>query len=104
MAYLYGAEKDQLLARLRRIEGQVRGIQRMVQEDTYCVDVLTQIQAAVSALEKVGLHLLADHVRGCVQDAVASGDEKESEAKIEELLGVVERLVRAKPSRAASPA
>lgn len=99
MAYLYEAEKDQILARLRRIEGQVRGIARMVEQDTYCVDVLTQIQAATSALEKVGLHLLADHVRGCVREAVASGDEAESKAKIEELLGVVERLVKAKPGR-----
>lgn len=92
MAYKYAENKDQLLNRLKRIEGQVRGIARMVEEDTYCVDVLTQLSAAISALEKVGLHLLADHIRGCVADAVATGDGDESVA---ELVGVVERFLKA---------
>lgn len=92
MAYKYAENKDQLLTRLRRVEGQVRGIARMVEEDAYCVDVLTQISAAVSALEKVGLNLLADHIRGCVKDAVSSGD---GEPTVNELVGVVERFLKA---------
>lgn len=95
MPYLYAEGKEQLLARLRRVEGQVRGVARMVEADAYCVDVLTQIQAAVSALEKVGLHLLADHIRGCVRDAIAREDGQEGEAKIRELVGVVERFLKA---------
>jgi CsoR family transcriptional regulator, copper-sensing transcriptional repressor len=92
MPYRYEANKDDLLARLRRIEGQVRGIARMVSDDEYCVDILTQIQAATAALDRVGLRLLADHVRGCVADAVAAG---EGEPKIAELVGVIERFVKA---------
>lgn len=92
MAYRYAEDKDELLNRLRRAEGQVRGIARMVEEDAYCVDVLTQISAAISALEKVGLHLLADHIRGCVSEAVATG---EGEPKVQELVGVVERFLKA---------
>jgi DNA-binding FrmR family transcriptional regulator len=92
MAYKYAEDKDQLLNRLKRIEGQVRGIARMVEEDTYCVDVLTQLSAVISALEKVGLHLLADHIRGCVTDAVSSGNGDES---VKELVGVVERFLKA---------
>lgn len=100
MPYLYGTHKDDLLKRLRRVEGQVRGIQRMVEEDAYCVDVVTQIQAAVSALGKVGLHLLADHVRGCVRDAIDSGDAKQTDAKVEELLGVLDKITKSRPARA----
>ena len=92
MVYKYAEDKEVLLNRLRRIEGQVRGIARMVEQDKYCVDVLTQISAAISALEKVGLHLLADHIRGCVTDAVSSGDGEES---VNELVGVVERFLKA---------
>ncbi|MBI4729024.1 MAG: metal-sensitive transcriptional regulator [Acidobacteria bacterium] len=95
MAYLYGQSREQLLARLRRVEGQVRGVQRMIEEDKYCVDVLTQIQAAAAGLEKVGLHMLSDHIRGCVRDAVGT---ESAEAKIAELVGVVERFMKAKPS------
>lgn len=91
MAYLYGESKDQLLARLRKIEGQIRGVARMVEEDHYCVDIFTQITAATAALDKVGLHLLSDHIRGCVRDAVAT---PEGDAKIEELVGVVERFLK----------
>lgn len=92
MAYRYAAGKDQLQARLRRIEGQVRGIARMVEEDAYCVDILHQISAVTSALEKVGLHLLSDHIKGCVRDAVAEG---EGDEKVAELVGTVERFLRA---------
>lgn len=91
MAYLYGEDKDALLARLRRIEGQIRGIARLVEQDTYCVDVLTQITAATSGLEKVGLHLLSTHIKGCVVDAVAADG---GEAKVQELVGVVERFLK----------
>lgn len=94
MAYLYEAHSKDLLARLKRVEGQVRGIARMVEEDVYCVDVLTQIQAVVSALEKVGLLLLADHIRGCVRDAL-TGSDGEGEEKVAELVGVVERFLKA---------
>jgi DNA-binding FrmR family transcriptional regulator len=89
--YLYAESKQDLLARLRRIEGQTRGIARMVEGDEYCVDILTQIQAVTAGLEKVGLKLLADHIKGCVTDAVAEG---EGEAKIAELVSVVERFVK----------
>ncbi|MCA1830252.1 MAG: metal-sensitive transcriptional regulator [Actinomycetota bacterium] len=92
MAYLYGESKDVLLARLRRIEGQVRGIARMVEDDKYCVDVMNQISAATAGLEKVGLHLLSAHIRGCVREAVAT---EEGEEKVDELLDVVERFVKA---------
>lgn len=97
MAHPYAADKDELLARLRRIEGQVRGIQRMITDDTYCVDVLTQISAVVSGMEKVGLRLLREHMKGCVSDAIASkgpGDPK-AEEKIDEVVKVVERFLQA---------
>src|SRR5436189_5847257 len=86
----YGATKDQLLKRLSRAEGQVRGISRMVEEDRYCIDVLTQIAAAQAALDKVALGLLDDHVTHCVAD-VAEG---ERGAKTEELMSAVGRLLR----------
>lgn len=92
MAYPYASEKDELVSRLRKIEGQIRGIQRMVEQDSYCVDVLTQISAVISGMEKVGTRLLRGHVKGCVQDAVRAGDADE---KIEELVRVVERFVSA---------
>jgi DNA-binding FrmR family transcriptional regulator len=92
MPYKYAEDKELLLNRLKRVEGQVRGIARMVEEDTYCVDVLTQISAAISALEKAGLVLLADHIRGCVTDAVSTGD---GERSVNELVGVVERFLKA---------
>jgi DNA-binding FrmR family transcriptional regulator len=86
----YTPTKDALLNRLRRVEGQVRGVQGMVQEDRYCIDVLTQINAIQAALDKVALGLLDDHVHHCVMDAGA-------EAKAEmtdELMGAVARLMR----------
>ncbi|MBV9465435.1 MAG: metal-sensitive transcriptional regulator [Solirubrobacterales bacterium] len=87
----YTATKDQLLARLRRIEGQIRGIEGMVQDDRYCIDVLTQISAAQAALDKVALGLLDDHAQHCVIGA-RSADERERRAS--ELMGSVARLLR----------
>ncbi|MBE3590354.1 MAG: metal-sensitive transcriptional regulator [Firmicutes bacterium] len=91
IASRYRRDPEALLRRLRRIEGQVRGVQRMVEEDRYCVDILVQLAAIRAALDEVGLVILADHTRGCVTDAIRSGD---GEAVIEELLGAVRRLVR----------
>lgn len=89
----YTEDKDALLKRLRRIEGQVRGLARMVDEDTYCIDILTQISAATKALEAVALSLLEDHLRHCVHDAIAAGDATADE-KITEAAHAVRRLVR----------
>ena len=86
----YSATRDQLQTRLRRIEGQVRGIQRMVEEDRYCIDVLTQISAVQAALDKVALGLLDDHTRECVLGAKAGRREE----RTEELMGAVGRLLR----------
>ena len=86
----YTADKDQLLARLARVEGQVRGVTRMVEEDRYCIDVLTQIQAAEAALHGVALGLLDDHVRHCMVDAATAAERVE---KADELMGAVGRLV-----------
>jgi DNA-binding FrmR family transcriptional regulator len=89
----YSEDKDAVLRRLRRIEGQVRGLQRMVDEDSYCIDVLTQISAATRALESVALELLGDHLDHCVRDAVAQGG-SEADAKVREARRAIERLVR----------
>jgi DNA-binding FrmR family transcriptional regulator len=86
----YAASKDQLLTRLARVEGQVRGVARMVEDDRYCIDVLTQISAAQAALDKVALGLLDDHARHCVID----GAEADRPELAEELMGAVGRLVR----------
>jgi len=86
----YSATQDQLLKRLKRIEGQVRGVERMVEEERYCVDVLTQIAAVQAALDKVALGLLDDHARHCVID----GPERLKDERTEELLGAVARLMR----------
>ncbi len=85
----YTASKDQLLKRLARVEGQVRGVSRMVEEDRYCIDVLTQIQATEAALDGVALGLLDDHVRNCMKGGAAQRSEK-----TEELMGAVGRLLR----------
>jgi DNA-binding FrmR family transcriptional regulator len=90
----YAADKAALVRRLHRIEGQVRGIERMVEEDRYCVDVLTQISAVTTALESLAFLVLDDHVKHCVADALASGDEADSAAKAEELLAAVHRFAR----------
>jgi DNA-binding FrmR family transcriptional regulator len=86
----YSAEKDALLKRLRRIEGQVRGVQGMVEDDRYCIDVLTQISAAQAALDKVALGLLDEHARHCVMGA----DEAQQDEKTDELMAAVARLMR----------
>ena len=82
-----------MLRRLARIEGQVRGVRRMVEDEAYCVDVLTQIAAVDKALDRVALQLLADHTNHCVRDAVARGGE-EGDEKVGELLAAVERFAR----------
>jgi DNA-binding FrmR family transcriptional regulator len=92
--YGYHAEKDALIKRLHRIEGQVRGIEKMVAEDRYCIDVLTQIGAVSTALESLGFRILDDHVKHCVAGALASGDEHEAAAKAEELLDAVHRFAK----------
>jgi len=89
----YQDRKVQLAKRLRRIEGQVRGVQRMVAEDTYCIDVLTQISAATKALQAVALELLEDHLSHCVAEAVAEGGEA-GELKVREATAAIARLVR----------
>lgn len=90
----YSDEKDALLKRLARIEGQVRGIAKMVEEDRYCIDVLTQLSAVDTALSAVGMRLLDSHVKHCVTDALASGSKKDAEAKSRELLAAVERFAK----------
>jgi DNA-binding FrmR family transcriptional regulator len=92
----YSHERKAILSRLRRIEGQVRGLERMVEDDRYCIDVLTQIAATTTALEAVGLRILEDHTRHCVAGALASGDETEAQAKVEELIAAVERFAKAR--------
>src|SRR5438132_13970121 len=89
----YSDDKDAVLKRLRRIEGQIRGLQRMVDEDTYCIDVLTQISAATKALESVALELLDDHLAHCVREAVAGGG-PDADAKVAEASAAIARLVR----------
>ena len=89
----YVDDKDAVLRRLSRIEGQVGGLRRMVAEEAYCVDVLTQIAAVTRALEGVSLKLLTDHTTHCVRDAVASGGD-EATQKVDELLSAVERFAR----------
>ena len=89
----YTDDKEAVLKRLRRIEGQVRGLQRMVDEDTYCIDVLTQVSAATRALESVALELLDGHLAHCVREAVASGG-PEADTKVAEASAAIARLVR----------
>jgi CsoR family transcriptional regulator, copper-sensing transcriptional repressor len=79
--------------RLRRIEGQVRGLQRMVEQDAYCVDILTQVAAVQTALEQVAVQVLDAHVRGCVSDAVADGG-AEADEKLDELMAAVQRFAK----------
>ena len=90
--YIKARDKAKVQNRLKRIEGQVRGLQRMVDEEAYCVDVLTQISSAVSALEKVGAILLKDHVEHCVRESIEKGEN--ADEKIEELTDAVERFLR----------
>jgi DNA-binding FrmR family transcriptional regulator len=94
MSHGYVQDKEALIKRLHRIEGQVRGIERMVEEERYCVDILTQISAVSTALESVSVKLLEDHVRHCVADALAAGDSETAEEKSEDLLAAVQRFSR----------
>ena len=89
----YAANKDAHLKRLRRVEGQVRGLQRMVESDTYCIDVLTQVSATTRALESFALSLLEEHLGHCVADAVHAGGD-EADAKVKEASAAIARLVR----------
>jgi DNA-binding FrmR family transcriptional regulator len=90
----YHEQKDALIKRLHRIEGQVRGIERMVAEDRYCIDILTQVGAVSTALESLAFVILDEHVKHCVAGALASGDAAEAEAKAEELLEAVHRFAK----------
>ncbi len=95
----YTTDKSALQTRLRRIEGQIRGLQRMVDEDVYCIDVLTQVSAATKALQAVALRLLDQHLTHCVKEAVASGADSEHAAqrasdKVQEASAAIARLVR----------
>jgi CsoR family transcriptional regulator, copper-sensing transcriptional repressor len=90
----YAKDKDALVKRLHRIEGQVRGIERMVDDDRYCIDILTQIAAVNTALEAVAIKILDEHVRHCVAGALSSGDEQDARVKTEELLEAVQRFAR----------
>jgi DNA-binding FrmR family transcriptional regulator len=89
----YAAHRAAHLKRLRRVEGQVRGLQRMVEEDAYCIDVLTQVSAATKALESVALLLLEEHLGHCVTDAIQAGGD-EAETKVREASAAIARLVR----------
>jgi CsoR family transcriptional regulator, copper-sensing transcriptional repressor len=92
--YGYASDKHALIKRLHRIEGQVRGVEKMVEEDRYCIDILTQIAAVNTALEAVAFKILDEHVRHCVAGALASGDEIDAQTKTEELLQAVHRFAR----------
>jgi CsoR family transcriptional regulator, copper-sensing transcriptional repressor len=94
--YGYTKDKDALVKRLHRIEGQVRGVERMVEEDRYCIDILTQIAAVNTALEALAFKILDEHVRHCVAGALTSGDEQDAREKTEELLEAVQRFARTK--------
>jgi DNA-binding FrmR family transcriptional regulator len=89
----YLTAKDDYLRRLRRIEGQARGLQRMVDEESYCIDILTQVSAMTRALQSVALGLLEEHIAHCVADAVRNGGD-EAEAKLQEAHAAISRLVR----------
>ena len=89
----YTADKDAHLKRLRRIEGQVRGLQRMVEDDQYCIDILTQVSAATKALQAFSLQLLDEHLAHCVVDAARQGG-REAEEKVREASEAIARLVR----------
>jgi CsoR family transcriptional regulator, copper-sensing transcriptional repressor len=91
--YGYAAGKEDYLQRLRRIEGQVRGLQRMVEEDKYCIDILTQVSAATKALQSVALGLMEDHLGHCVAQAVTEGGDVATE-KVREASDAIARLVR----------
>ena len=90
----YMHRKDDYLRRMKRIEGQVRGIERMIEDETYCIDILTQVSAVTKALQAVSISLLEDHINHCVVDAAKTGD-AEGRAKVTEAVDAIARLVRA---------
>jgi DNA-binding FrmR family transcriptional regulator len=90
----YHADKQQIVNKLRRVEGQVRGLQRLIEEDTYCIDVLTQLAAVSKALQGIGLNLLDEHLQHCVAGAAASGEGERTEELVHEATRAVERLLR----------
>ena len=92
--YGYHSEKGALVKRLHRIEGQVRGLERMVTDDRYCIDILTQVAAVTTALDNVAFLILDEHVTHCVAGALAGGDEAEADAKTVELLEAVHRFMK----------
>jgi len=92
--YGYTADKEALINRLHRIEGQVRGIEKMLEQDRYCIDIITQISAVTTALESVAFKILDEHVNHCVTGALASGDEEVAAEKSRELLDAVHRFAR----------
>ena len=94
MTHGYHADKDALVKRLHRIEGQVRGIEKMVEDERYCIDILTQIGAVSTALETVAQKLLEEHANHCVAGALASGSREQAEEKTRELLQAVQRFTR----------
>jgi DNA-binding FrmR family transcriptional regulator len=89
--YPYSADKEKILARLKRIEGQLRGIQKMVTDDKYCVDILTQISSVQGATQRVGNLILEDHIKGCVRKAIENGHGDES---IRELIDIIQRFTK----------
>jgi DNA-binding FrmR family transcriptional regulator len=91
----YTMNKDDYGKRLRRIEGQVRGLQRMIDEDTYCIDILTQVSAVTKALQSVAVGLLDEHIRGCVTDAARGDDADRAAEMVTEATRAIERLVKA---------
>ncbi len=92
--YLHAGHKEALVNRMRRIEGQARGIEKMITDDRYCIDILTQIAAVTTALESVATKILEDHVNHCVRGALTSGDEAVAAIKTQELLDAVRRFTR----------
>jgi DNA-binding FrmR family transcriptional regulator len=91
----YTMNKDDYLKRLRRIEGQVRGLQRMIEEDVYCIDILTQMSTVTKAIQSVAVGLLDEHVRHCVRDAAVGDDPARAEEMVTEATRAIERLVKA---------
>lgn len=91
----YVQDKPKLMARLRRIEGQVRGLQKMIDEEKYCVDVLTQVSSVMAALQGVGLIVLEDHIQGCVRSAIESGES--GDQAVAELIDILQRFVKTGP-------
>ena len=94
MAHGYAEHKEALVKRLHRIEGQVRGVERMVEDDRYCIDIVTQLSAARAALRRAEEEILADHAAHCVEHAIASGNKAEQRRKVSELMDVVTRAER----------